>query len=568
MELLTTPIQKDESPQMMELRRIAFLNQSANLVKAKKELDKLAAEDEFRRHPERISVKNKRTQRRLNELEAEDDDPAIRRINEIDWTTYPTRENSRGEHCYGTPLDNTMAALAILKSKRYTPEDKNRYVEGLIAQAVRQQDRGEVSGKLLNDSKACRTAAGNGGPPDEPSQSSSHRGVSSDPKKKPKDGDAVSRTGSSHGEERKHGKQGIGFAEAAREHRHKAGRKDPLEEERRRDRERAQQDREKMPPPPPKGNNAAQGDKYKPPHRRSRSRSPQRSRGAERAKTPPRSHSRSRERTEHKPTSSRHSASRHSVEKPQVGQNDARNRLNEIKAAKDAVYFGPPCFADNIRHLALPIGFSKVNGTYRKYDGSTAPEQWLADYHTAVQINNGSNLEAVRFLPLMLIEGARSWIDGLPEKTIHSWEEMAAVFVQHFRGTFKRPKGINDLKRCRQEPNEATQDFIGRWVTLKNACQDISDSEAMNAFVDSINPGVPRVMVQSARPQTLGQMLEVANIYAAADDDSRAKAKSLGIDYFGSGNRKARPEKKPAPEGTAEVNAAFGKGGQGNGGKW
>ena len=53
-------------------------------MRAKKELDKLAAEDEFRRHPERISVKNKRTQRRLNELEAEDEDPAIRRINEID----------------------------------------------------------------------------------------------------------------------------------------------------------------------------------------------------------------------------------------------------------------------------------------------------------------------------------------------------------------------------------------------------------------------------------------------------------------------------------------------------
>ena len=63
-------------------------------------------------------------------------------------------------------------------------------------------------------------------------------------------------------------------------------------------------------------------------------------------------------------------------------------------------------------------------------------------------------------------------------------------------------------------------------------------------------------------------MLEVVNIYAAADDDSRAKAKSLGMDYFVSSNRKARPKKKSAPEGTAEVNAAFAKGGQGNGGKW
>ena len=75
-------------------------------------------------------------------------------------------------------------------------------------------------------------------------------------------------------------------------------------------------------------------------------------------------------------------------------------------------------------------------------------------------------------------------------------------------------------------------------------------------------------MVQSTRPQTLGQMLEVANIYAAADDDSRAKVKSLGMDYFGYNNRKKNAEKKETQDAPAEVNAAFSKGGQGSCGKW
>ena len=103
---------------------------------------------------------------------------------------------------------------------------------------------------------------------------------------------------------------------------------------------------------------------------------------------------------------------------------------------------------------------------------------------------------------------------------------------------------------------------------MKNACQDIGDAEAMHAFLESMNPGVPRVMVQSARPQTLGQVLEVANICAAADDDSRAKAKSLGMDYFGYNSQKQKAEKKPTQETPTEVNAAFSKGGQGLGGKW
>ena len=169
----------------------------------------------------------------MNELEAEDDDPAIRRINEIDWATYPTRENSRGEHVYGTPIDNVTTALTILKRKRYSPEDKNRYVEGLIAQSLRQQDRGENSGRLLDDSKACKTAAGGGGPPDEPGYSSSHRGDAKDPKIKLKDFEAVSRTGSNlgkDGKEREHEKHD--FTAATKRHSGRAGQKDPLEEER------------------------------------------------------------------------------------------------------------------------------------------------------------------------------------------------------------------------------------------------------------------------------------------------------------------------------------------------
>ena len=63
-------------------------------------------------------------------------------------------------------------------------------------------------------------------------------------------------------------------------------------------------------------------------------------------------------------------------------------------------------------------------------------------------------------MPLMLIDGARTWIEGLPPKTINSWEDMARVFTQHFRGTYKRPKNVNDLYLCTQYDNEGNIDFI------------------------------------------------------------------------------------------------------------
>ena len=125
---------------------------------------------------------------------------------------------------------------------------------------------------------------------------------------------------------------------------------DPCEDERQRGKECEKENRKQMPPPKEA---AAQGNKYRHPNSRERSRSPRRSRGADnahRARMPPRSHGgRSRERNEDKPKGSRQrSGSHHSVKRSQTVKVDVRDRLNEIKAAKDAVYFGPPCFADNI----------------------------------------------------------------------------------------------------------------------------------------------------------------------------------------------------------------------------
>ena len=66
----------------------------------------------------------------------------------------------------------------------------------------------------------------------------------------------------------------------------------------------------------------------------------------------------------------------------------------------------------------------------------------------------------------------------------------------------------------------------------------------MHAFLEGMSPDIVRVMVQSTKSQDLGHMLEVANTFTAADDDSRDKGKSLGIDYYGLSTRQGRSNKK------------------------
>ena len=54
-----------------------------------------------------------------------------------------------------------------------------------------------------------------------------------------------------------------------------------------------------------------------------------------------------------------------------------------------------------------------------------------------------------------MLEGtARSWIENLPEKSVHSWRDMERVFTQHFHGTYRRPNTYTDLTRCVQKPED------------------------------------------------------------------------------------------------------------------
>ena len=76
---------------------------------------------------------------------------------------------------------------------------------------------------------------------------------------------------------------------------------------------------------------------------------------------------------------------------------------------------------------------------------------------------------------------------------------MARVFAQHFRGTYKRPKSINQLTKSVQYDNESYVDFISRWTTMKNTCSGVSNTQAMNAFMNGLKPGLVPFMVGSKK---------------------------------------------------------------------
>src|SRR5664279_908260 len=99
---------------------------------------------------------------------------------------------------------------------------------------------------------------------------------------------------------------------------------------------------------------------------------------------------------------------------------------------------------------------------------------------------------------------------------------MKQTFIHHFSGTYKRPKSFTDLQRYTQKKGETSRDFISRWIEMKNTCEGVSQTQAMHTFMQSFKKGsMMRFMLASHHPEDLGALLDIANKYAAAEDDAR-----------------------------------------------
>lgn len=114
------------------------------------------------------------------------------------------------------------------------------------------------------------------------------------------------------------------------------------------------------------------------------------------------------------------------------------------------------------------------------YNADAKLDTWLDDYHTLVGLHGGNNLDACRYLPIMLEDTARLWSDSLEEKTIHNWNNMRRAFSQHFQGTYKHPATMTDLQRCTQQAGESMKAFVDHWIRLRNTCEDVNDAQAIN----------------------------------------------------------------------------------------
>ncbi|KAK1610938.1 hypothetical protein QYE76_034611 [Lolium multiflorum] len=208
---------------------------------------------------------------------------------------------------------------------------------------------------------------------------------------------------------------------------------------------------------------------------------------------------------------------------------DARHRLYRVHLSEIIEAEGPPgpkCFGPRIMREEPPVRNFQLPRDTKTYDGTTKPEDWLADYVTAVYAAGGGGTAtgggnrrwAVIIIPSFLVGPARIWLNNLPKGSINGWLDFEEAVVSNFSSTYWRPNRPQQLALCQQRANETDRDYLTRWNSTRNSCEGVIEAQAIAWFCNGCRRGSPLWQkLQRNMPATLAEMIRVADSYALGD---------------------------------------------------
>jgi hypothetical protein len=192
----------------------------------------------------------------------------------------------------------------------------------------------------------------------------------------------------------------------------------------------------------------------------------------------------------------RHIMQNHNTREYNRNQNDLRNILEDQRCIRHRTPSPPPRVLTRDVTPTGRSGFHALAGPLRevrwlpkfkadhidRYDGSSNPEEFIQVYQTIIEAASGVDRVKANFLPMALFGAARSWLINLPEGSIHSWDQLYAMFIGNFQGTYERPSTTETLKTIKQKHDESLYDYVKYICNARNDIPYIQDIEIINAF--------------------------------------------------------------------------------------
>jgi hypothetical protein len=148
------------------------------------------------------------------------------------------------------------------------------------------------------------------------------------------------------------------------------------------------------------------------------------------------------------------------------------------------------------------------------------------------------------FLYTALTGAARSWLINLPKASIQSWDQLCAMFIGNFQGTYESPSTAETLKTIKHRHDGSLRDYVKRFCNARNAIPQ--DIEIINAFRNGVSDIKTVEEIAMKKPKTVADLLAIADVCIEAFE---ARARLLESRGKGPARRKDDREVNTAERG-------------------
>jgi hypothetical protein len=63
-----------------------------------------------------------------------------------------------------------------------------------------------------------------------------------------------------------------------------------------------------------------------------------------------------------------------------------------------------------------------------------------------IEATSGDDMVKANYLTTVLSGVTRSWLVNLPKGTIYNWDQLCAMLISNFQGTYEHPSTVKTLK--------------------------------------------------------------------------------------------------------------------------
>ncbi|XP_073129061.1 uncharacterized protein [Henckelia pumila] len=182
----------------------------------------------------------------------------------------------------------------------------------------------------------------------------------------------------------------------------------------------------------------------------------------------------------------------------------------------------PGCpFSQEVIEEPLPLNYKSAK--IREYDGSTDPEEHLAQFENVAMLHcYGDKIKCKVFLTT-LVDSAQRWFEKLEPQSVRSFAEFKQVFLQHFGSSKRYKKTAYSLFEAKQSGEESLRTYIKRFNKITLEVPTCAQETKITAFTQGLREGEFFKSLVKKAPRTFEDLLARAKKYINMEEAQRQK---------------------------------------------